>query len=69
MIRKVNRGKDKIKDRSQTLKKLLDMSHDQLMTFFTSDELVEMGLFPPVPSKEELIMAIVDSKKLTAKED
>jgi len=41
------------------------MSHAQLMNVLSTDELAECGLLPGTPSKDELIMAIIDTKQLT----
>lgn len=64
ILKNIDKKKDKIKDRAGTLVRLNRMSHAQLMNILSTDELEEAGLVPGVPSKEELIMAIIDTKKL-----
>ena len=54
---------DGIKDRAQTLAKLLEMPEAQLMGMLDHDDLQNAGLSEGHPSKIELVMAIIDGKK------
>jgi len=63
ILRKVDKH-DRIKDRAQTLKKLQSMSRAQLMSFLTQKEMIDAGLLPGEPDPSELIMLIIDNKRL-----
>jgi hypothetical protein len=60
----VDKRKDKAPSRAGTLQKLLAMSDAQLNTMLTSQEMEASGLVPGRATKMELIMAIIDNKKL-----
>ena len=64
LLKDVDRDKDLPVDRAETLRKLMDMEIAQLMSFLSNDEMEEAGLLPGTPDKMQLIMAIIDMKKL-----
>lgn len=64
IVEEVDRKTDKMKDRALTLERLFGMRHEQLFGMLTEEELTELGLLPGVPTKSELIVAIIDNKKL-----
>jgi hypothetical protein len=55
---------DRITDRAETLRKLVEMDVSQLMSLLTAQEMEEAGLMPGSADKMQLVMAIIDSKKL-----
>ena len=61
---KADRRKDSIEDRAKTLDRLFKMKQEQLIEMMTPDEWARSGLIPGRASITELIMAIIDSKKL-----
>jgi hypothetical protein len=58
---------DHIATKAATLKKVMDMSVPQLLSFFTDDELRSCGLPAGCSDKMLLITAIIDNKKLDIK--
>ena len=65
LLEKTSKDKSDLMDRGQTLKKLMDMPTDQLMGMLDSEELIDAGIIPGKDvNREELMIAIIDSKKL-----
>lgn len=60
----IDKRKDKISGRAETLQKLLTMSEAQLSTMLSAEEMQQAGLIPGRATKMELIMATIDAKKL-----
>jgi len=58
---------DKLTDRANTLQKLMDMSEEQLRSVMTSEEMQAVGIVGREPTKMELILAVIDNKKLIVK--
>jgi hypothetical protein len=63
------RKTDTISERAETLRKLDGMTPLQLSSMLTKDEKVAAGLLPNCIDKMHLIMAIIDTKKLSTKEE
>jgi hypothetical protein len=60
----VDKRKDKIAGRAETLAKLIAMHEAQLVTMLSREEFADAGINPGRATKMELVMAIIDSKKL-----
>lgn len=56
---------DTIPQRAETLRKLMEMNESQLIALLSPEEIEQAGLIG-VPQKMELVMAIIDSKKLVS---
>jgi hypothetical protein len=65
LLEKVDRSKDTPAERGDTLRRLTEMTTHRLLSFFTGKELIEAGIDPNRPDKFQLMMAIIDKKKLT----
>jgi len=63
MLSNIDRSKDTPASRAETLKKLMSMNMSQLLTMLTPDELEQAGIIGQ-PDHMQLVMAIIDSKKL-----
>lgn len=60
---------DTIDEKAKTLNDLMKMRLDQLAGMLTDEEKLESGLEPNCMDKMKLIVAIIDTKKLTKKGD
>lgn len=60
---------DTVKDRALTLERLFDMEYGQLSGMLTAEEYMQAGLVPGRARKAEIIMAIIDNKKLEGRKE
>ena len=66
LLKESDKCKSDLPERGATLAKLWDMPDDQLLGMLDDEEIEQAGLIPGVmPNRQELILAIIDAKKLT----
>lgn len=66
LLKEAAKNKTNLPERAETLTKLWDMDYDQLQGMLDVAEMEEAGIIPGSnPTKTELILAIIDIKKLS----